>query len=70
MADRTVSVELTLKTEQYKAEVEAAKLKTEELDKKVEALDKDINKIPADGESRGRARRHGRCGQAGRLRCR
>lgn len=48
MANRTVSVELTLKTEQYKAEAEAAKLKTEELDRKVEALDKDINKIPAD----------------------
>lgn len=53
MADRTVSVELTLKTEAYKAEVEAAKLKTEELDKKVEALDKDINKIPPDAAKAG-----------------
>jgi hypothetical protein len=55
VADRTVSVELVLKTDQYKTEAEAAKLKTEALDRTVVELDRDINKIPADATKAGAA---------------
>lgn len=48
MANRSVVVELKLQSDQYKTEIEAAKLKTEELDRKVEALDHDVNDLGRD----------------------